>query len=310
MRGVGSGRGELLDRFYRNKNPRGLPEDPYFIYSKIMEYVIDQNYFRAPELRNYLSDSRQNIAILTDTAIFEMLKGSDPVLTASESLTILSDFPDQVCCTSGSGNLMRSELQQHKAIITPLDTNYTKTVRAFLHAIADYLRKGRVGEFPIAQAKLRNEIDTAIKQRSDHSHNKKAIVNPLQVLRTNVTPELQKKIRKGELSDDVYKFVYQAGFISFQYAIKNSSISNNIAEQMYLNYCFLSRYIIVYILSSLRWFELGGAEGLAPEKATNDMLDIDYLVMSSYFDGIFSRETENNVRYQKMFDFFKMKPKP
>ncbi len=75
--------------------------------------VVDQNCLGRPELRAYLEASKENEAVVTDMAIFEMLKGSDPTWGAKRRLEIASDFPDQVFCTAGTGELMRREITSH-----------------------------------------------------------------------------------------------------------------------------------------------------------------------------------------------------
>jgi hypothetical protein len=56
------------------------------------------------------------MAVLTDTAVFEMLKGSAPTYVATKSLEVLSRFPDQVIVTDGTGVLMRKELAECKSL--------------------------------------------------------------------------------------------------------------------------------------------------------------------------------------------------
>ena len=59
-----------------------------------MKTVVDQNCLGRPEMRAYLEAYKENEAVVTDMAIFEMLKGSDATWEAKRRLEIVSDFPD------------------------------------------------------------------------------------------------------------------------------------------------------------------------------------------------------------------------
>jgi len=103
-----------------------------------MNLVIDQNRLRSKPhepfapLEAHLKAAPENMAVLTDTAVFEMLEGNAPVYVASKSLEILSKYPDQVLATDGTGVLMRKELADGKAIAGLVSDDLTKRLRALL----------------------------------------------------------------------------------------------------------------------------------------------------------------------------------
>ena len=268
-----------------------------------MDLVVDQNCFRAPELQSHLAASPDNRAVVTDMAVFEMLKGKDPMLTAEKSLTILSDYPDQVRCTAGTGDLMRMELTQKTSVVSPLDDELTKRMQVLLREIARFL-KGERKSFPLDEAHITRERAIALLQRSDHDFHKGTLNGGVDVLRKRITPELQKQIRSGSLTKEVYEFAYQTGYIAFKNSVSKFDLSEEDIKRLYLDYCLTARNTIVYILSCMRWFEVGGAESMAAADITNDLHDVDYVVISSYFDGILSKEKRVNLLYRRMRDFF------
>lgn len=67
-----------------------------------MRKVVDSNFLRKPELRDYLSRSKDNIAVITDATELEMVKagGLDGLLKSTE---VIADFPRQIVLAKKTG---------------------------------------------------------------------------------------------------------------------------------------------------------------------------------------------------------------
>lgn len=275
-----------------------------------MKLVIDQNCLRDRKehsenlLRAHLLASPDNGAVITDMAVFEMVKGEDPIYGVQQSLAVLSEFPDQVFCTSGRGELMRRELQDKKAIATPLDECLTKRMRSLLRRVSDF-RRGAISRFPLDEARVIAARD-ATQERLDHETNERMLKGGVKTLRDKLTPTLKEEIRSGRLTQEVYEFVYQSSFIAFSDSVSCALPNKEQLESIFLENCLIARTVMVYSLATMKWFEKGGIEAMPKERITNEMHDFDYVVMSSYFDGILSRETRVNELYTRMKDFFEV----
>lgn len=57
--------------------------------------VVDSNALQSPQLRDYLSESANNFAVLTDYAAIEAHKGNT-LVSIFRSMALLADFPRQV----------------------------------------------------------------------------------------------------------------------------------------------------------------------------------------------------------------------
>jgi hypothetical protein len=269
-----------------------------------MKLLIDQNSLRKEPLRDFLSTSTDNYAVLTDMAMFEMLKGVDPDLTSRNSLSILSQFPNQVICTQGTGVLMDRELREKKRIDSPEDAELTERMRRFLISIREYnadLSKGH----PIDLAAKQSIIDDAKLQRLDHQDNIQSLKKGVAEIRINTTAELQKKFRKELLDQEVYDFIVKTWLLNFVGVTRERSLLDSEAIQLYSTICLTARYTICHILSSIQWFADGGSDSILPEEATNDVNDVDYVVLSSYFDGILSKEKRVNRLHSKFIKILK-----
>ena len=273
-----------------------------------MKLVIDQNSLRSSKLRSFLEESNDNTAVITDMAMFKMLKGIDPVYTAKQSMAILSDFPEQVVGTSGTGELMTKELSERQAIVSPIDSDITSRMQLLLKLINDF-NHGKRSSFPLNEANILQARTTALSQRSNHTFNKTNFDGGVHALRTHLSLELKKEIRAENLTKEVYTYAYQAGFLAYRDAVdaEGFNLSDEGFKALYLEFCFTSRFSIIYTLSNMTWFAQGGAESMPSEKVTNDLHDIDYLLISSYFDGVMSKEKRVNKLYDKMKQFFEYK---
>ncbi len=88
-----------------------------------MRKVIDSSYLQSPALRDYLSASKDNFAVITDYAAMEAYKG-DTLKSIYPSMAIVSEFPRQVLILksttkivglSGRGKgLQRRLIDQHQ----------------------------------------------------------------------------------------------------------------------------------------------------------------------------------------------------
>ena len=67
-----------------------------------MRKIVDRNFLQSPQLREYLSGSRNNFAVLTDYAAMEAFKG-DTLANISQATEILSEYPKQVIVLKSTG---------------------------------------------------------------------------------------------------------------------------------------------------------------------------------------------------------------
>src|SRR6266436_9165259 len=66
-----------------------------------MRKIVDSNFLQRDELRDYLSESNENFAVLTDYAAMEAYKGNT-LVSIYRSMAILSEYPAQVIVLHGT----------------------------------------------------------------------------------------------------------------------------------------------------------------------------------------------------------------
>ncbi|MBL9186768.1 MAG: hypothetical protein JNK23_04770 [Opitutaceae bacterium] len=270
-----------------------------------MHLVIDQNSFRLPDLalNTHLSASPDNVAVVTDTALFEMLKGSDPVYAATRSFEVLKDFPEQAVVTAGTGELIRQEIDTKKLIETATDVRLTGELRKLLVEIKKFT-DGKRATFPLEAAEIQKQLAIVRPQRIDTPLHKTALVGAVGALRKQLPEALRADARNGRMTDALYEFIYLTSFVAYRDAMATRGLSEEEAKELFLGYALGARLVMMYQLSIFGWFESNGAESLKDTAATNEFLDVDYVTMATYYDGILSKEARVNELYALAKLFF------
>ncbi len=270
-----------------------------------MKLVIDQNSFRLPDLalKTHLSASPDNVAVVTDTALFEMLKGTDPVYAAKRSSEVLKDFPQQAIVTAGTGELIREEIASKKPIESATDARLTAELRALLAEIKGF-SEGKRTTFPLEVGVVQKQVAVARAQRIDTPLHKTTLVGAVGVLRKQLPEALRADARNGRMTDALYEFIYLSSFVAYRDAMATKGLSEEQAKELFFAYALGARLVMMYQLSIFGWFESHGAESLKDAAATNDFLDVDYVTLATYYDGILSKESRVNELYARAKVFF------
>ncbi len=146
-----------------------------------------------------------------------------------------------------------------------------------------------------------------MRQRLKHASNKQTFDKGVKVLWEKLPVELQRQIRSGNLTKDVYAFAYQTGFIAFRDSLAEYGLPSEVLESLYLGYSMIARQTMLYMVFSLRWFEVSGSESLKQEAVTNEFHDIDYVLHATYYDDLLSIDGRVGELYGRAEQFFGMK---
>jgi len=124
------------------------------------------------------------------------------------------------------------------------------------------------------------------------------------VLRKQLPEALRADARKGQMTNALYKFIYLSSFIAYRDAMLLKGLNEEETKELFLAYTLGARFVMMYQLSIFGWFESHGAESLKEAAASNDFLDVDYVTLATYYDGILSKESRVNELYARAKVFF------
>lgn len=266
-----------------------------------MRKVVDTNYMKSPELREYLSDPA-NSAVIPDFAIMETLRGRDPG-SILQQVEILSEHPKQVLLLKtthaicglrprrrGRGLQKRLIDKKQSAAFKPFCEKIEKAKDGDVGLRAQLSEKCDNAEADLAQIAQRQE--TFVANLAEHA--KKYTEDELKILRKGepLTPGLLDKIIKEILSLAAALF---AAHPHFKKLPRYEDLPNS----------FIFRYAVVGYVIALRCIKEGGAAGATPENIRNQMVDAMMVAYSTFFDGFLSNDKKANELYETARDLLK-----
>jgi hypothetical protein len=264
--------------------------------------VIDKNMFERDELRAWLAESKHHIAVVTDYAQLEMLKGN-AVVNILKSTEIVSAFPKQVLVLkpiTEIAGLKGKKKGMKKRLKSGGGTRSfrkwcSKRARA---AQGDKQLQGQIlanGEQAAAQ------LDDMLADMKGFAENiedatGQFTADELAILRNKqpVTEAVAVKILDGTMN-------LARKFFALHPEIKKLPPAHE------LPYTFIFRMALCAYIHALRWRVAGGAVDALPERMRNDVLDVTYAAYALCFDGLLSNDamaTEIHDNARAMLELF------
>lgn len=250
-----------------------------------MRKVIDTNYLKSPELKEYLSEP-DNHVVITDLVMMETLRGGD-LESVCHQLEPLTQHPKQVIvlktthAVAGLRKRRRRGLQRRR-----IHREETQGFAAWCEKL-DLARKGDkefVKQFEAKCERASADLRELAKGQETYAanlaeHAKDYSEAELKILRKNepITPELLKKI-KGHIVD-----LAEALFDAHPYWKTRPAVKH-------LANTLLFRYAISGYVVALRRIKEGGPNEASAEKIRNDLIDAMIVAHATYFDGLSSQD--------------------
>ena len=260
-----------------------------------MKYVMDSNRLRSEELRVFLEKSSQNLAVLPDFVSMEAYKG-EPLRTIFNSMSVLSDFPNQVMILKGSAKVCGLSGRKRGLQRRLVDEDQTQGFPQFVRN----LRAAEAGNSQLeAQIlSLGGSANEHFDKMRDEAEN---IRGAIAVLGSRYTKEERVILRNKEeytpeLIDKLVRTVIEMTGLIFQ----DSPLVHQRPTYQELPNMFVFRVTFAMYLLGLRRFSQGGFGELSPEKLRNDFVDMMLVAYGTYFDGLLSADKNVNYMFQEM----------
>lgn len=251
--------------------------------------VVDANFLQDDRLRAFLEKDRANRVVLTDYAAMEAYKG-DTLLSIFKSMEILSDYPSQVvilrgtkevCGLNGSGRGLAKRLIDHSQ------------TKGFARFCID-LKKAKAGDTRTQVALLTHGRDAnqhmnlVLNDVADFAESVQGVADTfakdeLSILRR------EKSFTASSLDKLQKNILLLAGFMFRDHPNVNALPSINVLPNT-----FIFRYSLCTYLLAIWWVSEGGARGARAERLRNDLVDMNYVAYSTYFDGLLSKDKKAN----------------
>jgi hypothetical protein len=278
--------------------------------------VVDKNMLEDPEnlgpkhpLRAWLAASKDHIAVVTDYAQLEMLKGN-ALKNILKSTEILVEFPKQVHILKPI-TTVSSLKGKKKALKKRLSSG--GATRAFRKWCGTRAR-AVAGDARFAE-KIVKRGEQATLQLADIFTNMAGFAENILDATTAFTDDELGTLRRHEPITDAIVLKILDGTLRLAETFFLLHPDRKKPPAIYdVPYTFIFRFALCALLHALHWRVRGGAEDRLAERMRNDVIDVTYAAYALCFDGLLSedkmvREIYDNA--QAMLALFtKHAPKP
>ncbi len=250
-----------------------------------LEVVVDSNALQSDDLRLFLAASGAHKAVLTDYAWMEAYKGNS-VESITKSMAVLCEFPSQVVILKGTkevGALDARAPGVAKRMIWPKSHGeFQKT--------AEGLRQAQLGDLRTI-AQIVRHGKAADEQMQKVLSDASVLLPVFADLMTLFTDDEIAIIRKRSGTLDIgRKFLIIADQLFRNLVSGHPGRPRNPSHNSKIN-TFLYRYSLAGTIYLLEWIRHGGQMGTRPERIRNDLVDLNFAVFGTYFDGLMTADS-------------------
>ena len=255
--------------------------------------VVDSNFLQSPKLRDYLLESTNNFAVLTEYASIEAHKGNT-LVSVFRSMGLLADFPRQVIVLKPTivarGLRGRRREVQHRLI----DHQQTRDFPEY----CDHLLAAKLGDVHLRDQILRLGRD-ADAEMARVLGDAISIPVAIEALAEIFTDAELKVLRTGSpFSESLASKVVKSVLLTTRFLFSQQPNPAVVYSFDDLLNTFLFRTALCSIFWALDWISVAGPGDIKPEKMLNDLVDLNFATFATYFDGLLSMDTKAKRIYQ------------
>ena len=259
-----------------------------------MIYVLDQNYLRSEELKNLVVSQPTLKFVLPDVAMLEMCKGHKWRETMQHSLETLAKVRGRVKQSISVGEALNIELRNMKSVDGQLlRREFTNFIRSIMLDVKTNSDAGPgVSLIAVSIEKVQEDIRNA---ELDHHRNQVSLTTRTEIIESALGTTLLKQLKNDKIADDVrLAVIKKVAHELVQTFLEKQGYSQNRIKVFLKQKPLLLRYFLLSVRHAFEWAKNGGIGSFPAEKVTNDILDQEYVIIASFFDGILSKENRVN----------------
>jgi hypothetical protein len=267
--------------------------------------VLDQNKLRehrAPEVAALLRTSHRTQFVLTDVAFIEMTKNpANREQIVKESLGMLAPHYARVHIAKSLGHALSYELKARAPSTNQMMyKEATQFARGVLRSVVSQDVLGMELQRVLSD---QDEHHQAIaKDYFNHPSNKCRVAEQIKLMKVALSADFQRRLRAGQVSRDerLVALHTRAPGILHAIMVQRWKVPAPVAWRLVKSQPMLLRYFYSRMWLSIDWIRFGGFESLPAEKVSNDLIDHDYILTATCFDGLISAEKRVMEAYKDL----------
>lgn len=268
------------------------------------KFVLDQNKLRDEHLIESIVNTNDQIVII-DEALIEMSKSPTWDETMHSSLRYLAQHPSQVLVTKAPSLILQHEVTTQKPVSPSelVDQDVTQRFQVFLQEIA----RDPANATSSIIHRRDQAIQGALQQQLNHEQNRRTLLGVADGWKADLEAEQTKAVKSEwsdfknkaatsfsltvELLSDLDGCVTVARGLMDGYGVQ----STQAAALMVANLSFGARQVLMLHLYALKMLGTNVGAGMPAKKFTNELMDMDYIVMSTYFDDLHTTDRSTRL---------------
>lgn len=237
--------------------------------------------------------------VLPDLSFLEMTKSPQWERTLRCSLNQLALVPRRVHVAYSVNEALDIELDSLRPINGHLlhadATNFVREILAWVATGSETDAIRRIKSDPD------NHKDALAADYLNHIENKAHVGDLIDTTKRFIPEEIQKLMRGGKLSAaEQIDAVHEIAVGLMPQILGERSISKERARSFMKGRPMVLRYLLVKAWYSVHWISLGGFGSLRGADVTNELLDQQYVLTASFFDGLLSEEHRVNESHRDL----------
>ena len=251
--------------------------------------VVDQNYLRSEDIKRIAATQPEVCFVLPDLAMLEMTKSDRRELTIRLSLETLSKCPSRVFVARALGESLRYELTTRRPVVGHLifreATQFIRRVLCAIAANSSNADLARVLNDP------ENHVADLERDYLDHPSNKARALELVAATKGSMSAAFVKRVRSAKATNgELLSFVANTARSLLIDVLEESGFSRQKAIKFARKKPMLLRYFYLKVWACLDWEKLGWLESVSAAKVSNELLDHEYILAATFFDGVLSNE--------------------
>lgn len=248
--------------------------------------IADKSVLRSEHVLETLLDADPgNRIVLTDFCCMESYKGIAES-NLPKSIRVLERFASQVVILRGTRDIARLSLLSPLETHTFIDSEQTRDFADFCQHVHRALGgDGLLRRQLNAHARAANEYLATLQEEAA------GIVPGILAIAEALPKDTLRRLRRDEdpTVDDVNVFIPGMLALAQQLYLEHPDFGQ-LPDSSLVPQSFILRFAVAGYLLAIDWVRRGGIEGAAPTKLGNDVVDMNYVAMATYFDDLLTED--------------------
>jgi hypothetical protein len=256
---------------------------------KLPYLVVDQNCLRDEIVLNErLIRAREygELLVIPDTAFIEMTKNAKWELTIEKSLNILAKYPEGIVASYSPGQLLRMERDSGRPHCDVVWHEATPEIQRWLYEIA----KGERIFMDSIKPLVSDAQEVFRGQKLNHAQNKIYVTAAVEFWQLLLPPTAIKQLRKQDRK--LFCELLAAPYITeiCRIGLGASGWETGSTRNLASSPSVSSHNFLCIAALGLRYLVDGGIEGKSAETVSNDVADLDYLLMATFCKDLLTKD--------------------